>query len=72
MDQEETPTLATAREFIQEALGAFVHDPADSDFQAGYLAALYVIGTEALGMKLEGLSEPAAPRQAVSHLRVVK
>jgi len=72
MDQEKTPTLETAREFILEALRAYVHDPADSDFQSGYLTALYVVGVEALGMELEGAPEPTRPRQAPSHLRLVK
>jgi len=72
MDQDKTPTLETAREFIQEALRAYVHDPAQSDFQSGYLTALYVVGVEALGMKLQEAPEPTTSGQVLSHLLVVK
>jgi hypothetical protein len=52
-------------------MAAFVRDPADSDFQGGYLAALYVVAKEGLGMDLDAPPLPA-PDQAPSWLRVVK
>lgn len=49
-----------ARAYVAEAIASFDGDPADSDFQRGYLAALEVVGREALGMEI---AEPELPPQ---------
>lgn len=38
-----------ASRYIEQALSGFINDPADSDFQRGYLAALLTIYEEGLG-----------------------
>lgn len=38
-----------ASRYIEQALAGFINDPADSDFQRGYLAALLTIYEEGLG-----------------------
>lgn len=38
-----------ASRYIEQALDGFINDPADSDFQRGYLAALLTIYEEGLG-----------------------
>jgi hypothetical protein len=38
-----------ATRYIEQALIGFINDPADSDFQRGYLAALLTIYEEGLG-----------------------
>lgn len=38
-----------ASRYIEQALAGFINDPADSDFQRGYLAALLIIYEEGLG-----------------------
>ena len=48
-----------ARNYVTEAIASFQNDPADSDFQRGYLAALEVVGKEALGMDID--LEPEDP-----------
>lgn len=50
-----------ASAYIDEAIASFDGDPADSDFQRGYLAALYVVGREALGMEIEDPSDLPTP-----------
>lgn len=41
-----------ASRYIEEALTGFINDPADSDFQRGYLAALLTMYDEGLGKGL--------------------
>lgn len=41
-----------ASRYIENALLGFLSDPADSDFQRGYLAALLTLYTEGLGKGL--------------------
>ena len=72
------PTIDDVRNFVWEALRSFTGDPPDSDFQRGYLHALYVVGIEALNLDLDPVehlpTDPeflARPRQ-VPHLRLVK
>lgn len=62
-------TIESAREHVMEALKGFVNDPADSDYQKGYLAALYEIGVHGLGMDLLTKTEPAHTKPT---LRIVK
>lgn len=38
-----------ASHYIEQALAGFINDPADSDFQRGYLAALLTMYEEGLG-----------------------
>lgn len=38
-----------ASRYIEQAMVGFINDPADSDFQRGYLAALLTIYEEGLG-----------------------
>lgn len=64
-------TVESARAHIAEALEQYVRCPAESDFESGYLAALYVIGTEALGMKFDGHA-PIVPPERKVHLSIVK
>lgn len=45
--------IEKARAYITEEIASFQSDPADSDFQRGYLAALEVVGKEALGMDID-------------------
>lgn len=45
--------IEKARAYVSEAIDAFDRDPADTEFQAGYLAALFVVAKEALGMEIE-------------------
>lgn len=67
------PTIESVREYIGEALMAFVNDPPDSDIQLGYQNALYVIAVEALGLDPgPDTPEPAPKPKQVSYLRVVK
>lgn len=42
-----------ASRYIESALSGFLNDPADSDFQRGYLAALLTLYTEGLGKGLD-------------------
>lgn len=63
-------TVDSARKHIMEALVGFVNDPADSDYQRGYLAALYEIGINGLGMDLLTKTEPV--KQPKPTLRIVK
>lgn len=61
----ELVSVEYAQAFIRDALQAYVHDPADTDFQRGYLACLYVVGREALGMEFEEDGPPTlAPMRA--------
>ena len=47
-----------ASRYIEEALTGFINDPADSDFQRGYLAALLTMYDEGLG---KGLGDNRLP-----------
>lgn len=47
-----------ASKYIQQALAGFINDPADSDFQRGYLAALLTVYQEGLG---KGLGDDRLP-----------
>lgn len=38
-----------ASRYIEQALAGFINDPADSDFQRGFLAALLTVYEEGLG-----------------------
>ena len=38
-----------ATHYIEQALAGFINDPADSDYQRGYLAALLTVYEEGLG-----------------------
>lgn len=73
MSDDPNTTVEGAREHIREALRQFVVDPTDTDFQQGFLEALYVIGREGLGMDLGDDPELAglAPKCPVPHLRLV-
>lgn len=65
--------IKKARAYISSSIQSFDGDPADSDFQEGYLAALYVIGKEALGMDLVDPSiKISEAKQKIPHLRLVK
>ena len=41
-------TLDEARDYVRKSIEGFERDPADSEFQRGYLAALMAVWTEAL------------------------
>ena len=41
---------ARASNYVKRALEGFLTDPADTDYQRGYLAALLVLYREGLGM----------------------
>jgi hypothetical protein len=43
---------------IEDAFNGYLRDPADSDFQRGYLAALIVLYTEGLG---KGMGDSRIP-----------
>lgn len=47
-----------ASKYIEQALAGFINDPADSDFQRGYLAALLTMYEEGLG---KGLGDDRLP-----------
>jgi len=66
-------TVESARAHIAEALEQYVRCPAENDYENGFLGALYVIGTEALGMDLPPPDAPL-PEKVMrgGHLRVVK
>lgn len=68
-----TVTVERARAHIAEALKQYARCPAQDDYENGFLGALYVIGTEALGMELPEPDQPP-PETAKRgiHLRVVK
>lgn len=69
----EEVTVDSARAFVSQALEGFVYDPADSEFQKGYLEALYQIGRHGLGMDLGKEPEHKSVQTgAVPFLRVVK
>ena len=66
-------TIPEARAYVAEAIASFDGDPADSDFQDGYLAALYVVGREALGMEIEEPSHPEIEvRKSRARFRIVE
>lgn len=68
------PTIEDARLIVAAALQSFVKDPPDSDFQAGYLECLYVIGREVLGMDLGPdpyMEEQAPPERRRPMLRLI-
>lgn len=68
-------TIEDARLIVAEALQSFVKDPPDSDFQAGYLECLYVIGREVLGMDLGPdpyMEEQAPPERRRPVLTLIK
>lgn len=68
------PTIEDARLVVAAALQSFVKDPPDSDFQAGYLECLYVIGREVLGMDLGPdpyMEEQAPPERRRPVLRLI-
>ena len=72
MSEHEPGLRAEGRQWIEEAMAGFMRDPADDDFQRGYLAALYVVGAELFQMDLgQVMPQPPAPRQA-THLKLVK
>lgn len=56
--------IEKARAYVAEAIASFDGDPADSDFQVGYLAALRVVGREALGMEIEDPELPVGERRS--------
>lgn len=69
------PTIESAREIVGRMLNSFVGDPPDSDFQAGYLECLYVIGREVLGMDLGPdpyMEEQAPPERRRPVLTLIK
>jgi hypothetical protein len=41
----------TPEQYMREALASFQRDPADTDFQHGYLEGLKVFANEAMGFK---------------------
>lgn len=45
------PGSAAPQDYIADALAGFKSDPADSDFQRGYHAALETVAREAFGMR---------------------
>lgn len=53
-----------ARQYIAEVIASFDGDPADSDFQLGYLEALRVVGREALGMDIPDPELPVGERRS--------
>ena len=55
-----------ASRYIEDALAGFINDPADSDFQRGYLAALLTIYEEGLG---KGAGDG---RLSILHLQMAK
>jgi hypothetical protein len=59
------------RAYITQALASFDNDPADSDFQLGYLAALRIIGREALGMEIADPEVQAGERIERPKLSVI-
>lgn len=71
MSDDPNTTLESARQHVREALEQFVKDPASDGYQDGFLAALYVIGREGLGMDLDDPPMAEAPKHPVSHLRLV-
>ena len=55
-----------ASRYIEQALAGFINDPADSDFQRGYLAALLTLYEEGLG---KGFGDDRLP---LLHLQMAK
>lgn len=51
---------ARARTYIERAVEGFLKDPPDSDYQAGYLAALLAVWEEAIGSKGDARHEAAS------------
>jgi hypothetical protein len=47
--ERNTPSLANVREAVAQALEGFIHDPPDTEFQRGYLAALITLAKDDLG-----------------------
>jgi len=73
LSDDPNTTVESARQHIREALRQFVTDPSDTDFQQGFLEALYVIGREGLGMDLgdDSAAQWLQPKPPVAHLKLV-
>lgn len=56
--------METTEDYMRRALGLFAVDPPDSEYQRGYLAALQVFASEAMGID-PALEPPPRPKFTV-------
>lgn len=70
----QTQTFITAPDYLDRSVASFVDDPADSDFQRGYLAALLDMA-ESIGVDLGSepfclvRKQPGAPAKRIKRAK---